>query len=98
MSPPFYTEKASLEKLVGSIIFGIRTRGDKIEDTSWADEHYTTASGLVFHFIVEAGVAPSGGQVTSALVETPERTTFALNGTLPRETTKALAEELIVVK
>lgn len=78
--------------------FMIRTWGDKIEDASWADEHYTTASGLVLHFIVEPGVTPSGGQFISALMETPEGLTFAINSTLPRETVKDLAEELVLVK
>ena len=76
----------------------IRAWGDKLEDASWADEHYTTASGLVLHFIVEAGVTSSGGQVTSALMETPEGMTFAINSTLPRETIKAIAEELVLLK
>ena len=72
--------------------------GEEIKDPSWADEHYTTASGLVLHFIVEPGVTASGGQFTSALVETPEGLTFAINSTLPRETIKAFAEELALVK
>jgi len=82
----------------GKDYFMIRTWGDKIKDASWADETYTTASGLVLHFIVEAGVTKSGGQFTSALMETPEGMTFAINSTLPRETIKALAEELVLVK
>ena len=76
----------------------IRTWGDKIEDASWADEHYITASGLVLHFIVESGVTPAGGQFTSALMETPEGMTFTINSTLPRERIKALAEELVLVR
>jgi hypothetical protein len=82
----------------GDDYFMIRTWGDKIEDASWADEHYTTASGLVLHFIVEPGVTPAGGQFTSALMETPEGMNFAINSTLPRERIKALAEELVLVR
>lgn len=62
------------------------------------DVHYPTASGLVLHFIVEPGVTKSGGQFTSALMETPEGLTFAINSTLPRETINQLAEELIPVR
>ncbi len=81
----------------GEDYFTIRTWGDKIEDASWADETYTTTNGLVLHFVVEAGVTSSGGQITSALIETPEGMTFAINSTLPRETIKALAEDLDLV-
>jgi Putative zinc-finger len=81
----------------GEDYFTIRTWGDKIEDASWADENYTTANGLVLHFVVEAGVTSTGGQITSALVETPEGMTFAINSTLPREEIKALVEDLVLV-
>jgi hypothetical protein len=47
---------------------------------------------------VEPGVTPSGGQFNSALVETPEGLTFAINSTLSRETVKALAEQLVLVR
>jgi anti-sigma factor RsiW len=82
----------------GDDYFMIRTWGEDIKDASWADEHYTTASGLVLHFIVEPGITPAGGQFTSALVEMPEGMTFAINSTLPREMIKALTEELVLVK
>lgn len=82
----------------GEDYFMIRTWGEEIKDASWADEHYTTASGLVLHFIVEPGVTRSGGQFTSALMETPEGLTFSINSTLPRETIKALAEKLVLVR
>lgn len=78
--------------------FLVRTWGKEIGDASWADETYTTASGLVLHFIVEPGVTRSGGQFTSALVETPAGTSLAINSTLPRDTIKAWAEELVPVK
>jgi len=82
----------------GDDYFMIRTWGEKIKDASWADERYTTASGLVLHFIVEPGATRSGGQFTSALMETPEGLTFAINSTLPRETIKTWAEDLVLVK
>jgi len=92
--PVFY--RATYNK--GNDYFMIRTWGNKkLEDASWADEHYTTASGLVLHFIVERGITPSGGQFTSALMETPEGMTFAINSTLPREQVKTLAEELVLI-
>ena len=75
-----------------------RTWGEKVEDASGTDDHYTTASGLVLHFIIETGSTSRGGEVTSALMETPEGLTFAVNSTLPREAIKALAEELERVK
>jgi hypothetical protein len=50
------------------------------------------------YFVTEPGVTSSGGPITSALVNTPEATSLAINSTLPRETIKALAEELVLVK
>ena len=78
--------------------FFIRTLGKPIEDTSKADEIYTTASGVVLHFMDEAGTPTKDGESTSALMETPQGKTFAINSTLPREQVKALAEELVLVK
>ncbi|HKG53700.1 MAG TPA: hypothetical protein VKB04_05530, partial [Anaerolineales bacterium] len=78
--------------------FFIRTLGQPIEDTSKADEIYTTASGVVLHFMDEAGTPTKDGESTSAVMETPQGTTFAINSTLPREQVKALAEELVLVK
>ena len=68
-----------------------------IEDTSWAEEVYTTNSGLVLYFVTEAGISSSGGPITSAIVNTPEGISLGVTSTLPRETIKALAEELIPV-
>lgn len=78
--------------------FIIRTFGKPLEDTSWADETYTTASGLVLHFTMEAGVPAKGGEFTSALVEAPNGMTYAIDSTLPREKIKEFAEELVLVK
>jgi Putative zinc-finger len=78
--------------------FTIRTVGKPLEDTSRADETYTTASGLVLHFTVQAGIPEKGGEFTSALIEAPNGKTYAIDSTLPREAIKALAEELVLIK
>lgn len=68
--------------------------GKQIED---ADETYTTAGGLVLHFMKDIA-DPSGKQYTSAMVEAPGGTIFLINSTLPRESVKAWAEDLVLVK
>jgi hypothetical protein len=65
--------------------------------TEGANETYTTASGLVLTFMDDFK-EPSGKQFTSAVLETPQGAAFLINSTLPRETIKALAEELALVK
>lgn len=62
------------------------------------DETYTTASGLVLHFMPDFNDPNSGGLYTSAVVEAPGGVAFMINSTLPRETVKAWAEELALVK
>jgi hypothetical protein len=61
------------------------------------EETYTTASGLVMYFMKESP-DPSGRQYTSALVDAPDKVTFIINSTLPREMVKAWAEQLTLVK
>ena len=78
--------------------FILRTLGKPLEDKSWKDETYTTASGLVLHFVVQPGVPEKGGEFTSALIEAPNGKTYAIDSTLPRERIKELAEELVLVK
>ncbi len=78
--------------------FILRTLGKPLEDKSWADETYTTANGLVLHFIVQPGVPEKGEEFTTALIEAPNGKTYAIDSTLPREQVKALAEELVLVK
>ena len=78
--------------------FILRTLGKSLEDKSWKDETYTTASGLVLHFVVQPGVPAKGGEFTSALVEAPNGKTYAIDSTLPREEIKEFAEELVLVK
>jgi hypothetical protein len=53
---------------------------------------------LVLYLIVQPNTLAKGGEVTSALMEAPGALTFAIDSTLPRETIKALAEELVLVK
>lgn len=60
-------------------------------------ETYTTAAGLVLHFEKDYE-SPSGTHYTSAIVEAPDGTQFLLNSTLPRDTVKAWAEDLVNVK
>jgi hypothetical protein len=60
-----------------------------------SDESYTTASGLTLLFL-ESNKA--GKPYTSAIVETPQGTTFIINSILPREQVKELAEKLVLVK
>jgi len=78
--------------------FIIRTFGKPLEDTAWADETYTTASGLVLHFVVQPGTPENGGEFTSALIEAPNGKTYEIDSTLPREKIKELAEELVLDK
>jgi hypothetical protein len=61
------------------------------------DETYTTAGGLVLHFMKEFS-DPSGKQYTSAFVDAPDGVAFMINSTLPRETVKAWAEQLESVR
>lgn len=61
------------------------------------DETYTTASGLVLHFMKDFSDS-SDKQYTSAFVEAPGGVVFMINSTLPRETVKAWAEDLAPIK
>ncbi len=67
----------------------------KLEDTSWADETYTTASGLVLYFVNQPSIDP---KFTGGLLETPDGMTFAIDSTLPREQVRELVEQLVLVK
>jgi len=77
--------------------FTIRALGKPVED-SRTDETYTTASGLVLHFIAQRGDDPQSEEFTSALIEAPSGKTYAIDSTLPRDQVKALAEELTLVQ
>jgi len=77
--------------------FLIRALGKPVED-SRTDETYTTASGLVLHFIAQRGDSDQGGEFTSALIEAPNGKTYAIDSTLPRDQVKALAEDLTLAE
>jgi hypothetical protein len=78
--------------------FIIRALGKPLEDTSLEDEAYTTANGLVLHFIAQPGDTAKGGEFTSVLIEAPNGKTYAIDSTLPRDSIKTLAEDLVLVK
>jgi hypothetical protein len=91
---PFFYE-ATYTNQAGDY-FTIRAFGDKpLEDTSWEDEAYTTASGLVLHFVNQPSIEPN---FTGGLMEAPNGKTYAIDSTLPREQVKALMEMLVLVK
>jgi putative zinc finger protein len=76
--------------------FSIRTFTDEpLEDTSWADEIYTTASGLVLYFVNQPSIDT---KFTGGLMQAPNGMTYAIDSTLPRDTVKAFLEELALVK
>ena len=76
--------------------FSIRTFTDKpLEDSSWADETYTTASGLVLYFVNQPSIDT---KFTGGLMQAPNGMTYAIDSTLPRDQVKALMEKLVLVK
>lgn len=64
---------------------------DDVTDT------YTTASGLILHFMRESE-EKGGHYFVSAYVEAPDGVTFTIASLLPRETVEAWAEQLVLVK
>jgi hypothetical protein len=78
--------------------FIIRTLGKPLEDTAWKGETYSTANGLILHFVDGAGADAKRGEFISALVEALNGKTYAIDSTLPRDQVKTLAEELAPVK
>ena len=79
--------------------FIIRTFTDKpLEDTSWADETYTTTSGLVLYFVNQPSITTRGEEFNGGLMQAPNGKLYAIDSTLPRETIKAFMEELVLVK
>ncbi len=80
--------------------FEIRIWPAKIDDVSWSDETYTTASGLVIYLIDAPGTTPEGTPRTfpGGLMETPEGVVYSVTGTMSREIFKAWVEELVLVK
>ena len=91
---PFFYEAGYTNK--AGEYFIIRTFTDKpLEDTSWADETYTTASGLVLYFVNQPSI---DAKFTGGLMQAPNGMTYAIDSTLPRETVKELVEQLVLVK
>ena len=79
--------------------FRIRTFGDKpLEDTSWADETYTTASGWVLYFVNQPSITQKGEAFNGGLMQTPQGMTYAIESTPSREQIKAFMEDLVLVK
>ncbi|HEX2696272.1 MAG TPA: zf-HC2 domain-containing protein [Anaerolineales bacterium] len=68
----------------------------KLEDTSWAYERYTTASGLTLYFVNQ----PSADirEFNGGLMEAPNGHTYAIESSLPRATIKEWLENLVPVK
>jgi hypothetical protein len=91
---PFFYEAGYINQ-VGDY-FVIRAFDDTpLEDTSWADEIYTTASGLVLYFVNQPSLDP---KFTGGLMQAPNGHTYAIESTLPRETVRELMEQLVLVK
>ena len=91
---PFFYEAGYTNK--AGDYFSIRTFGDKpLEDTSWADETYTTASGLVLYFVNQPSIDT---KFTGGLMQAPNGKTYAIDSTLSRDQIKALLEDLVLVK
>jgi hypothetical protein len=90
---PFFYEAGYTNK--AGEYFSIRTFTDKpLEDTSWADEIYTTASGLVLYFVNQPSIDT---KFTGGLMQAPNGMTYAIDSTLPRDQVKALMEELVLI-
>jgi hypothetical protein len=75
--------------------FIIRTLGKPLEDKSWKDETYTTASGLTLYFVNQPSTEP---KFTGGLMQDPNGNTYAIDSTLSRETIKVFLEDLVLVK
>ena len=81
--------------------FGIRVWPAKLDDVSWSDETYTTASGLVLYLVDQEGTDLLTGAprtYAGALMKAPDGLVYALDTTLPRETIKAWAEDIVLIK
>jgi len=91
---PFFYEAGYIDQ--AGDYFVIRAFDDKpLKDTSWADEIYTTASGLVLYFVNQPSLDP---KFTGGLMQAPNGHTYAIDSTLPRETVRELMEQLVLVK
>lgn len=68
----------------------------KLEDTSWADETYTTASGLTLYFVNQPSTDIR--EFNGGLLEAPNGHTYAIESSLPRTTIKTFLEDLVLVR
>jgi hypothetical protein len=93
---PFFYQANYVDQT--SNYFIIRTLGKPLEGTSKTDETYTTASGFVLYFIGQPGTPAKGGEFTSTLIEAPNGKTYMIDSTLPHDTIKTFAEDLVLVK
>jgi hypothetical protein len=92
---PFFYE-ATYTNQAGDY-FNIRAFDNKkLEDTSWAFETYTTASGLILYFVNQ----PSADirEFNGGLMQAPNGHTYAIESSLPRATIKTFLEDLVLVK
>jgi hypothetical protein len=91
---PFYYQAGYVNQT--GDYFVIRAFDDTpLEDTSWTDEIYTTASGLVLYFVNQPSIDP---KFTGGLMQAPNGHTYAIESTLPRATVRELMEQLVLVK
>jgi hypothetical protein len=94
---PFFYEAGYINQ--AGDYFIIRTFDDKpLEDTSWAYETYTTASGLVLYFVDQPSMTTIGEEFNGGLLQAPNGQTYAIESSLAGETIKTLVEELVLVK
>jgi hypothetical protein len=92
---PFFYEATYINQ--AGDYFTIRAFDNKkLEDTSWADETYTTASGLTLYFVNQPSTDIR--EFNGGLLEAPNGHTYAIESSLPRERIKELLEELVLVK
>jgi hypothetical protein len=94
MNGPFFYEAGYINQ-AGDYFIIRAFDNKKLEDTSWADEIYTTASGLVLYFVNQPSIDP---KFTGGLMQAPNGHTYAIDSTLPRDQVKALMEDLVLVK
>jgi hypothetical protein len=78
--------------------FLIRALGKPLEDNSWNGETYTTAGGLVLHFVGQDGGDAKRVEFTRVLIEALNGKTYAIESSLPVDTVKAFAEDLELLK
>ena len=92
---PFFYEATYTDQ--AGDYFNIRAFDNKkLEDTSWADETYTTASGLTLYFVNQPSTDIR--EFNGGMMQAPNGHTYAIESSLPRETIKAFLDDLVLVK